>query len=102
MAAARYRPGQRSCTSLKGTNPPRAYHQHAAEIPHPHRQSEHADPLNWINDGKGMPDVLLFGGVYDDGCQSQEMWHWHAHRREWGWYDDKGDWQDGALPDPLC
>lgn len=64
----------------------------------------------FARDGTGMPDVLLFGGVYDDGCTSQDMWRWDAKERKWGWRTQvqsgpgtvASKFEQTAMPDPLC
>ena len=62
----------------------------------------------WLRDGygmnasSGMPDILLFGGVYDDGCTSQETWMFNAQANQWGWRDALGAFHQGPMPDPLC
>lgn len=62
----------------------------------------------WLRDGygmnatSGMPDILLFGGVYDDGCTSQETWMFNAQANQWGWRDALGEFHQGPMPDPLC
>ena len=56
----------------------------------------------WLSDGTGMPDAILFGGVYDDGCTSQEVWFWNARMGKWGWYNQDGEFIEGPTPDALC
>ena len=47
------------------------------------------------------PAMLLFGGVYDDGCTSSDTWLW-TDKDGWGYRAETGVLQRTALPDPLC
>ena len=47
------------------------------------------------------PAMLLFGGVYDDGCTSSDTWLW-TDKDGWGYRAETGVMQRTALPDPLC
>ena len=63
--------------------------------------AEIPDSTHFAHDA--LSAVLLFGGVYDDGCMSQDIWRWDARMRLWGWRSQlTGTFHQTAMSDPLC